>query len=803
MKRVSRTILVGVAALGLALSGGAQERQPASAQAEAEADTVVACLLPARVRRLGGVVYPARRVLTSNTVRKCQLRGGEYTTYDRASPENSAAFFLPLANGGDAVAQTRLGEVYEYLFDPPRYDDARAWYEKAAAQENPEGLRRLARLYENGLGVEKDGLKATNLWREATGSGDELVLASTLDAVRTDAEQRIAALTEELNARNADAESLRQDLARVESESARRNAEYATAQRALEQQKAELAATRANLVAAGDTERVATLERELEAKQREIDDQRYRIESLDADLEAKQAQLAGTMRQANLSNERLTAELARVKVTSQDQLATARRELESRNSALEALQQERASLQATVDTQARDLERATAALTAAKQSDDAAARAQVAELERRARTANEALAASRKQIDALGARVATAEQETATLKGSLADAATERDRLAAQIAENDARLLQSQAKLDATAAALRQATADITRLTSERSALETARATAKGGEAKAVELERALADGNRQIALLEKRVSDLDAARAGLEADVVKLRGERERTVAMRGVFDPLPDTSRIVVPKGIALGKYHAVVIGNNNYTTLPPLKGAQADARRVHDILSSAYGFRSELVLDATRRDVANRIEGLQEQLSSEDFLLVYFAGHGVETPAASYWLGVDAPSASSKLDLYGVSSDELSRWLQGFDARHVLVVADSCYSGAGISSLGGMKFKAADVQRQLGFFLRNRARTILTSGGHEPVPDNDAGNGSVFTRTFVALLRENTGYLSDVDLYGHLKERVRFAAGPDSVGVPTPVFAHVDGDHGAGQFVFIRPSVLDVRS
>ncbi|MBI3397674.1 MAG: caspase family protein, partial [Deltaproteobacteria bacterium] len=47
----------------------------------------------------------------------------------------------------------------------------------------------------------------------------------------------------------------------------------------------------------------------------------------------------------------------------------------------------------------------------------------------------------------------------------------------------------------------------------------------------------------------------------------------------------------------------YHALIIGSNNYKYLPKLKTAIADAKAVEDILKNKYGFKTKLLIDATR--------------------------------------------------------------------------------------------------------------------------------------------------------------------------------------------------------
>ncbi len=49
--------------------------------------------------------------------------------------------------------------------------------------------------------------------------------------------------------------------------------------------------------------------------------------------------------------------------------------------------------------------------------------------------------------------------------------------------------------------------------------------------------------------------------------------------------------------------GRYYALVIGNNAYTSLPKLKTAEADASEVASLLKAFYGFETKLLLNATR--------------------------------------------------------------------------------------------------------------------------------------------------------------------------------------------------------
>ena len=95
---------------------------------------VVDCLLPARVRKLGRkVTYLAPRKPVKTTGLDCEIRGGEYVSYDRADYQTALRVWREAAEGGDATAQNYVGEIYERgLGTAPDYGLAANWYRKPA-----------------------------------------------------------------------------------------------------------------------------------------------------------------------------------------------------------------------------------------------------------------------------------------------------------------------------------------------------------------------------------------------------------------------------------------------------------------------------------------------------------------------------------------------------------------------------------------------------------------------------------------------------------------------------------------------
>ena len=102
-------------------------------------------------------------------------------------------------------------------------------------------------------------------------------------------------------------------------------------------------------------------------------------------------------------------------------------------------------------------------------------------------------------------------------------------------------------------------------------------------------------------------------------------------------------------MPSSLLAGNYYALVIGNDSYVSLPPLKTARADAVDVAAELENHYGYQVDLLLDATRHQVVSALSKYRNLLTSDDKLLVYYAGHGIEDKVEShgYWLPVDAES------------------------------------------------------------------------------------------------------------------------------------------------------------
>ncbi len=220
---------------------------------------------------------------------------------------------------------------------------------------------------------------------------------------------------------------------------------------------------------------------------------------------------------------------------------------------------------------------------------------------------------------------------------------------------------------------------------------------------------------------------------------------------------------------QGPEFGTYHALVIGNGAYRHLPRLKTAKADAEAVARVLRDRYGFHVTLIRDATRYDILSALNTMRAELTDRDNLLVYYAGHGEldKVNMRGQWLPVDAERDSTANWISNVAITDI---LNAMNARHVMVVSDSCYSGALTrSTLANLDGALSDEKRKawLTTLASKRSRTALTSGGLSPVLDAGGGGHSVFARAFLDVLDGNDGILEGQRLYQELSARVTYAA------------------------------------
>lgn len=743
---LARFVLVSAGAVAAVVLLQAEGTSIAATAPAGQADRllIVDCLLPSQVRRLGAnATFLTPRRPAKTTAADCEIRGGEYVAYDRASYSTALKIWLPRAQEGDPAAQTYVGEIFEKgLGTAPDYSAAATWYKKASDQGYSRALINLGFLYEQGLGVQRNPAAALALYRKAAGL--EGVIA--LDAPPSPSDEEVKVLREEL-------ERTRQELEKARRELDEQRLKSSSEIERLTQQKMQAAA-------AGDAEETRRLEAILKQRESELERQRQQVTRLEKAAEEYRARLSQSQGE--------TAALKQDLQQARQQLAQGQREIEERRRQADEAQRK-------LEGTRQELEKQKQAATAAS-----ATRTKALEVELQKR--QEELARKMQEMSQLEAQVKTYQAKVAKLESPpepsgpvVAYAAP-----TIQIIDPPVVLTRDTASVEVRAGL---AVRDVI-----------GRVTAPAGL-----LSFTVNDVLQEVddnGLFKTRV-DLGTGKTRVTLLAVDRQGKRTLTeFILEQEMPGSKPTSGVVKRPNINFGNYHALVIGNQKYERLPALETPEADAKTISKILKDKYGFRVTTLFNASRYEILSELNKLRAQLTEKDNLLIYYAGHGELDRAnlRGHWLPIDAEPDS---DANWISSIAITDILNAMSVKHAIVVADSCYSGAMTrASIGQLESGMSDEARLvwLKAIARAKSRTALTSGGLKPVLDGGGGQHSIFAQNLINILNENEDILEAQRLYREISARVlnialkqRFDQRPEYA--PLRFAGHESGD-----FLFI---------
>lgn len=253
-----------------------------------------------------------------------------------------------------------------------------------------------------------------------------------------------------------------------------------------------------------------------------------------------------------------------------------------------------------------------------------------------------------------------------------------------------------------------------------------------------------------------------------------------------------MPETTRDIsgfgVPDAAALpfGKNYLLAIGIDRYQYCRPLANAVRDARALVAVLTSRFRFEPQNVIElydaeATEANILNAFRDLVRTLTPADNLLVFFSGHGEydDVLKEGYWIPVDArPGAFNEY----FPNARLTTILNAMQARHIVLIADSCFSGALF-----MQYRSSGTA-PLERLERDPSRWGLTSGRQEPVADGEPGRHSPFAESLIYHLKHARKPLPIAELCQRVTEDVLAASQQAPRGEPLRV-----AGHRGGQFVF----------
>ena len=209
---------------------------------------------------------------------------------------------------------------------------------------------------------------------------------------------------------------------------------------------------------------------------------------------------------------------------------------------------------------------------------------------------------------------------------------------------------------------------------------------------------------------------------------------------------------------------KRFALVIGNDSYRTVEPLKNARNDARAFAQTMRDAK-FEVTAQDDLSREQFWGVIDKVKARMNKGDELVFYFAGHGVQIGANQYLLPVDIPVPDSDRQVER-SAIPLVEVLDSFsDARVSVFIIDACrdnpFPKRLTRSVGGTRglSRPEPTSGQI---------VILSAGRDQKALDSIPGLGNqngLFTHELIQVIRNGNPEVRSA--FESVKERVDDAA------------------------------------
>lgn len=231
------------------------------------------------------------------------------------------------------------------------------------------------------------------------------------------------------------------------------------------------------------------------------------------------------------------------------------------------------------------------------------------------------------------------------------------------------------------------------------------------------------------------------------------------------------------------------ALVVGINKYISASPLSYAVNDAHAIAKTLEERLAFpKSNIVTltdsDAIKTNILQAYLRFEEQTSSDDRIIVFYAGHGCTVSGRNGEVGYLVPydgNLSDKSTL--IRWEELTRNTDIIPAKHLFIM-DACYGGLALKR--GML--PVGTQRFVKNLLQRCGRQVITAGKDDEAVLDQGGSRvghSIFTSAVLDALEgaasTTAGVITATSVMHYVYDHVGTANNSDQ----TPHFGTIEGD------------------
>lgn len=200
------------------------------------------------------------------------------------------------------------------------------------------------------------------------------------------------------------------------------------------------------------------------------------------------------------------------------------------------------------------------------------------------------------------------------------------------------------------------------------------------------------------------------------------------------------------------------ALVIGNDDYQSLPDLRNARKDARDIAAKLES-LGFETTIKLDASHREFRRALAEFSSRLVADGVGLVFYAGHGIQNDGHNYLIPADAHlEMDADLLAEAVDARDVLETMERAGNPLNIVILDACRD----NPLPRRTRSATRGLTVVGIPPKARGMAVLYSAGEGQVAqDGEPGGNGVFTGELVKAMDEPGLTLEQV--FKHVSRRV----------------------------------------
>lgn len=218
-----------------------------------------------------------------------------------------------------------------------------------------------------------------------------------------------------------------------------------------------------------------------------------------------------------------------------------------------------------------------------------------------------------------------------------------------------------------------------------------------------------------------------------------------------------------------------YAVVIGIEDYRQrLPKADYAAADAKAMTGYLTKVMGYPEENVVTllndhASNVDLVKYFEKwLPNNIEPNSTVFVYFSGHGAPNPKTGEAYLVPYDGDPSFIDETGYSLKRMYAALGKLPAKEIVVVLDSCFSGAGGRSVIAKGSRPLVTNLQRNMMLPKNMTVLSASSGDQTSSTYDEKGHGLFTYFILKGIKDEDIVMSDGSLkisglHGYVKPQV----------------------------------------